>query len=318
MAPLLESEDEISEIEEVTETFIIVSAKNSPLIERKDTVNMDSNGVTKLQKDSNTTKGDTKLSTYLNGTTTHDPDPPDKIGLAKNVGGNVSNNKELESGPPKDVNLSKTKQCNSEEDQENIRPDKLKAKNKLNLKLNFSKKSDDTCDNGTTNGHPATLNLPSPVTCLTSDKTSKVKRDSKMRVRVTKNKSKVSKDAKATKTLNDGKPNELIHPEKPNELKVENTDGTEKDCEPISNPEKKPPSSAPTLKECNNGIKSLAYITNQSFISNDTCSDKLTERADKDTDSCSLNGKHTNSSANSSGKISSYFEAMETIFNLFK
>ena len=65
MAPLLESEDEISEIEEVTETFIIVSAKNSPLIERKDTVNMDSNGVSKLQKDTNTIKGDTKLSTYL-------------------------------------------------------------------------------------------------------------------------------------------------------------------------------------------------------------------------------------------------------------
>ena len=307
MAPLLESEDEISEIEEVTETFIIVSAKNSPLIERKDTMNMDSNGVTKLQKDTNTSKGDTKLSPYLNGSTTHDPDPPDKIGPAKNVGGNESNNKELESGPPKDVNLSKSKQCNSEEDQENIRPDKLKAKNKLNLKLNFNKKPDDKCDNGTANGHPATLNLPSPVTCLTNEKTSKVKRDSKMRVRVSKNKSKVSKDAKTTKTLKDGKPNELIHPEKPNELKVDNVKGSEKDCESISNPERKPPSDASTSKECNSAP---IYITNQSFISNDTCRDKLTERVDKDTDSCSLNGNHTNSSANSSGKISPYFEAM--------
>ena len=41
MAPLLESEDEISEIEEaIAEAFIISSAKNSPLIERKESTNV--------------------------------------------------------------------------------------------------------------------------------------------------------------------------------------------------------------------------------------------------------------------------------------
>ena len=215
MAPLLESEDEISEIEEVSETFIIVSAKNSPLIERKETINMEINGVTNFQKD---------INSYFNGTTIHEPDPPDKDVPGKTVGENSPNSTTTDSSQNKEVTLSTPKRTsttnsNSEEDQENIRPDKLKAKNKLNLKLNFNKKSEDKCDHGASNGHPATLNLPSPVTCLaTSDKTSKVKRDSKKKVKVSKQKKKDPSDNRSIKVTQDASEKELVPLVKPNDL----------------------------------------------------------------------------------------------------
>merc|ERR1711936_937549 len=85
------------------------------------------------------------------------------------------------------------------EDQENIRPDKLKAKNKLNLKLNFHKPLEDK--NGaaekTSSAYPAMLNLPSPAKCLApKDKgTTKTKRDNKMRVRMSNRKGKNTPNA---------------------------------------------------------------------------------------------------------------------------
>ena len=70
--------------------------------------------VANFQKDPSTAKGDTKIPVYLNGTTLHDPDPPDKHGHSKSVIGSVSNNKEAESDTPKVVTVADSKNCNAE------------------------------------------------------------------------------------------------------------------------------------------------------------------------------------------------------------
>ena len=101
----------------------------------------------------------------------------------------------------------------TEEDQENIRPEKIKAKNKLNLKLNLNKKTDDKTESSATNGFSATLNLPSPAKCIGSvDKTlSKGKRDNKMRVRVSNKKEKSSVDKHNKKNSKNGSIESLVN-----------------------------------------------------------------------------------------------------------
>ena len=292
MAPLLDSEDEISEIEEVSETFIIVSAKNSPLIERKEATNMDTNGVTNFPKD---------INSYLNGTTIHDPDPPDKDLPGKNVGENSPNSVTADSGQNKEVSLttpkrSSTTSSNSEEDQENIRPDKLKAKNKLNLKLNFNKKLEDKCDHGASNGHPATLNLPSPVTCLaTSDKTSKVKRDSKMRVRVSKKKKKDSSDTKINKVAKDGTGEGLVPQIRQNDSNVELVYGSNVASETISNSDSTVTKGETTLSEGKSDKSELSNIDN-------TSDNKCVENVNDEARVSCKNGDDTKSHSNSFGK----------------
>ena len=319
MAPQLGSDDEISEMEEVSETFIIVSAKNSPLIERKETSNMDINEVENFTKDINSAKSDTKLSSFMNGKSKLDPDPPDKDVPGKLIGGPSSNKKDADTEvtkittnqfisahnpqlkkSEKDVTISGVK-FNSEEDQENIRPDKLKAKNKLNLKLNFNKKADDKSDQGATNGHPATLNLPSPVTCLTSDKTSKVKRDSKKRVKVSKTKVKVPKDTKSTEPSSVGTSNELIHPVKQNDSKSDITENPKNHCETLSNAESIQ-NKKTTRNECQSDIKEQIAL-------DDTSTNKTVECIAKETGASTTKCDHAEPSSNSSGmKIHAEFK----------
>jgi hypothetical protein len=215
MAPQLESEDEISEIEEVTGTFLSVSAKNSPLIERKETTNMGVNcGNSNFQKDVGLTKCescDNKISANNNGSIPSnqlDIDLTDKSSAGHL---NITNHGEIESSTIHRV--PSTSDENTEEDQENIRPEKLKAKNKLNLKLNLKKQSDDKVESGTTTGFSATLNLPSPSKSLGSvDKPlSKVKRDKKMRVKMPNRKEKVSVDKNNKKNDKNGSKENVMH-----------------------------------------------------------------------------------------------------------
>ena len=247
----------------------------------------------------------------MNGSSKLDPDPPDKDVPGKIIGGPSSNKKDADSEvtkittnqfisaqnpqlkkSEKDVNISGVK-FNAEEDQENIRPDKLKAKNKLNLKLNFNKKSDDKSDQGATNGHPATLNLPSPVTCLSSDKTSKVKRDSKKRVKVSKAKVKVPKDTKITDAVNVGTSNELIHPVKTSDSKSDITEDPKNLCETISSAESTPNKNT-TSNECKSDVKEVIPY-------DDTSTNKSVECVAKETGASTTKCDHARPSSNSSG-----------------
>ena len=204
MAPLLESEDEISEIEEaIAEAFIISSAKNSPLIERKESTN-----VVVLNCDSSKFQADATNMTNCENDCNSSMNMIDKGGTGKvslDITVNATNSNS--SSVSEEAVLPSISKVQMIEDQENIRPDKLKAKNKLNLKLNFHKPLEDK--NGaaekTNSSYPAMLNLPSPAKCLAPiDKaTTKIKRDNKMRVRMSnrkgKNTSNVSENDKITK-----------------------------------------------------------------------------------------------------------------------
>ena len=191
MAPQLESEDEISEIEEaIAEAFIISSAKNSPLIERKESTN-----VVVLNCDSSKFQADATNMTNCENECNSSMNMIDKGGTGNgSLDITVNSTNSNSSSLGEEAVLPSISKVQMIEDQENIRPGKLKAKNKLNLKLNFHKPLEDK--NGaaekTNSAYPAMLNLPSPAKCLAPiDKaTTKTKRDNKMRVRMSNRKGK--------------------------------------------------------------------------------------------------------------------------------
>ena len=208
MAPQLESEDEISEIEEVKEAFLIASTKNSPLIERKETTNVALNcDHPNFHNEINLAKCENGHKAALNmNEISSDNNLSDTNGIE-----NITSASQVHQGP------SFIQRVPIQEDQENIRPDKLKAKNKLNLKLNFNKQNEENGESSHfTKFYPATLNLPSPSKNLAAAgaaKTiSKGKRDNKMRVRVsTRNGKKVSSDkiANDNKTMKENTTNQV-------------------------------------------------------------------------------------------------------------
>ena len=206
MAPLLESEDEISEIEEVSETFLTkASSINSPLIVRKENTNISvSCENVNFAKESSLEQNECdmkQISKYDNC----DIKRSDKLvenSAEENTSntftdGVMKNNAHEDSTSPSVLSVSINHDYKTEENQENIRPCKLKVKNKLNLKLNFPTKSEEKGETSSTNRFTATLNLPSPAKCLDAveKNNAKSKRDNKVRGRISTKKGKVSLDA---------------------------------------------------------------------------------------------------------------------------
>ena len=206
MAPQLESEDEISEIEEVTETFLIASSLNSPLAARKEATNVDVKceninfnkeiSLEKYESETKHTSTTNERNAIKHSASLMEEDLVDDKSL-ENIGDvKIKNNNNGDLTIRSALNAPLQFDYKSTEDQENIRPCKLKAKNKLNLKLNFPLHSEEKAENGTTNRFTATLNLPSPVKYVeTAEKNNaKGKRDNKMRVRISTKRGKVSLD----------------------------------------------------------------------------------------------------------------------------
>ena len=206
MAPLLESEDEISEIEEVSETFLTkASSINSPLIVRKEITNIsvsceNLNFAKEISLEQN--ECDMKQTSKYDNSDIKRSDKLPKKSAEENTSntftdGVMKNNVHEDSTSPSVLSVPLNHDYKTEENQENIRPCKLKAKNKLNLKLNFPTKSEERVETSSTNRFTATLNLPSPAKCLEAveKNNAKSKRDNKVRGRISTTKGKVSLDA---------------------------------------------------------------------------------------------------------------------------
>ena len=173
MAPQLESEDEISEIEEVTETLLLASSLNSPLMGRKETITVEISGEGKsldieIDTEKNNLGNEVPIDvTIYKGTRADDLRRSDYVQDSSFGKNNNDAVKHVSTG--KSTNASPASgqlepDSGATQEEKKILTSKLKSKNKLNLKLKFLPHSELRSDsNGDITQFSATLNLPSPT-----------------------------------------------------------------------------------------------------------------------------------------------------------